>query len=130
DLVRSRLEALTATSRAVIAAGAVTEDFAPSLLRDLTGQDDAEITAALDAAMSAGLLEVSDGSVGFRHAILREAVLEVTVPHLVDTLHRRAATALAASGEAEARARRARHLLAVGEHDVAAADLTAAAERW
>ena len=67
----------------------------------------------------------------FRHAIIREAVLDATVPHVVDTLHRRAANALErrTAIDAEALERRARHLAAVGAHDEAATALTSAADR-
>src|SRR5207249_6912213 len=74
----------------------------------------------------------SSGTIAFRHAIIREAVLDATVPHLVDTLHRRAAAALARGTDLDADAleRSAHHLAAVGEHDAAATALIAAADRW
>ena len=61
---------------------------------------------------------MTGGSTAFRHAIIREAVLDAAVPHLVDTMHRRVAATLddeAAAG-ADALERRARHLSAVGAH--------------
>jgi hypothetical protein len=80
--------------------------------------------------VAAALLEIGDGAVGFRHAILREAVLAVTVPQLVDGMHRRTAAALQHRDGPDARERCARHLVAAGEEDLAAAEFTRAAESW
>jgi DNA-binding CsgD family transcriptional regulator len=130
DLVRALLDGLAATQREVIVAGAVIEDFAPALMRGVTTHDDAVIAGALSKGIEAGLLEGSGGLLGFRHEILREAVLDVEIPHVVDSMHRRAAAFLREVPGVEARERQARHLLAVGEGDAAATELTIAAETW
>jgi DNA-binding NarL/FixJ family response regulator len=130
DLVRARLEALMTEHREIVVAGAVIEDFHPVLMRELSGRADAQIEAAVSAGVAAGLLEIGDGAVAFRHAVLREAVLEVTVPQVLDGMHRRAAAALQKRDGADARERCARHLLTAGEADLAAVEFTSAAEAW
>ncbi|MEP6661152.1 MAG: AAA family ATPase [Acidimicrobiales bacterium] len=132
DLVDARLALLNQAERDVVVAGAVVGDFEPILMRALTDAGDAELAATLSAGIRAGLLETTGGSISFRHAIIREAVLDATVPHLVDTLHRRAADALSGDTvvDAETLERRARHLAAVGARDDVATALTAAAEQW
>ena len=130
DLVRARLNGLAASQREVIVAGAVIEDFAPAVMRSVTRHDDAAIAGALSKGIEAGLLAGSGGLLGFRHEILREAVLDAEIPHVVDSMHRRAAAALSDVPGAGAHERRARHLLAVGEDDAAATELTIAAETW
>jgi DNA-binding CsgD family transcriptional regulator len=130
DLVRGRLDALDSGQREIVVAGAVIGDFLPMLMREVTAQADAEVEAALSAGAAGGLLEIGHGAVGFRHAILREAVLDVTVPHVLDGMHRRAAAALQRRDGPDARERCARHLLAAGEADLAAVEFTRAAEAW
>ena len=129
DLVDARLALLDESAHAVVVAGAVVGDFEPLVMRALTDADDAQIAAGLSAGVRAGLLETTGGSIAFRHAIIRDAVLDATVPHLVDTMHRRAAAALSSETVVDALERRAHHLSAVGAHDEAATALTAAAER-
>jgi DNA-binding CsgD family transcriptional regulator len=132
DLVDARLALLEQVQREVVVAGAVVGDFDPVMMRAVADADDARIADALSAGVRAGLLETSGGSTSFRHAIIREAVLEATVPHLADAMHRRAVAAL--SGEtvvdAENLERRARHLSALGADDDVATTLTVAAEGW
>src|SRR5205085_419714 len=101
-------------------------------MRGITEADDEQVAAALGAGVRAGLLETTGGAIAFRHAIIREAVLDAAVPHLVDTLHRRAAAVLGGDTivDADVLERRAGHLAAVGARDDAATALTAAADRW
>ncbi|HEY7104873.1 MAG TPA: AAA family ATPase [Acidimicrobiia bacterium] len=129
DLVDARLATLDDADRDVVVAGAVVGDFDPVVMRAVTRVGDEQISAALVAGATAGLLETGGGDVAFRHAIIREAVLDATVPHRLDTLHRRAADALADSVHrgADALERRAGHLAAVGADDDAAGLLVAAA---
>ncbi len=94
ELIDARLRSLDSKHRRVIVAGAVLGDFEPALIVEVAEADDAVVSDALGSAVRAGLLEVSGGVITFRHAIIREAVLDATVPHVVDTLHRRAAAAL------------------------------------
>jgi DNA-binding CsgD family transcriptional regulator/tetratricopeptide (TPR) repeat protein len=131
DLVGARLAALTERERDVLVAGAVIGDFEPTLMRAVTGATDDVIADALAAGMQAGVLETVDGAIAFRHAIVREAVLASAVPHVVDSLHRRAASALdTADGGADVYERQARHLAALGARDDAAAALALAADAW
>ncbi len=120
---------LDPTQRTVVVAGAVVGDFDPALMVAVAEADDAAVSDALAAGVRAGLLETSGGMIAFRHAIIREAVLDATVPHLVDTMHRRAAVALDCGEGDDARRleRRAVHLRAVGATDEAALVLVDAA---
>jgi DNA-binding CsgD family transcriptional regulator len=132
DLVDARLALLDQQQREVVVAGAVVGDFDPVMMRAVADVDDTRIADALSAGVRAGLLETSGGATSFRHAIIREAVLETTVPHLADVMHRRAVAAL--SGEtdldAETLERRARHLIALGAHDEVATTLAVASAGW
>ena len=94
----------------VVVAGAVVGDFEPALMRrGRRGRRCASSATRSRRGVRAGLLETSGGVIAFRHAIIREAVLDATVPHVVDTLHRRAAAALdRASGVRTVDADRAR----------------------
>src|SRR5437764_6409813 len=94
-LVDARLARLPSADRDVIVAGAVVGDFDPAMVRAVTEAADGLIAGALAAGVRAGLLESVSGAMVFRHAVIREAVLDAAVPHLVDTMHRRAAAALA-----------------------------------
>jgi DNA-binding CsgD family transcriptional regulator len=128
ELAEARLGLLDPKQRTVVVAGAVVGDFDPALMVAVAEADDAAVSDALAAGVRAGLLETSGGLIAFRHAIIREAVLDATVPHLVDTMHRRAAGALDC-GDADAGRleRRAVHLRAVGATDEAALALVDAA---
>jgi DNA-binding CsgD family transcriptional regulator/tetratricopeptide (TPR) repeat protein len=131
DLVDGRLALLETWQRDVVVAGAVVGDFEPDAMRAIAEVDDGPIAEALAAGVRVGLLETTGGAIAFRHAIIRDAVLDAAVPHLVDTMHRRAADALVDDpGDAESLERRARHLIAIGSRDDAAVALAAAAERW
>ena len=104
DLLDARLALLDLAHREVVVAGAVAGDFDPAVMRALTEADDGQVAAALSAGVRAGLLETTGGAITFRHAIIREAVLDATVPHLVDTLHRRATAALSGLAVVDAEA--------------------------
>ena len=132
ELIDARLRGLDPKHRRVVVAGAVVGDFEPALIVEVAEADDAVVSDALGSAVRAGLLETSGGVIAFRHAIIRDAVLDATVPHVVDTLHRRAAAALdrpSGGGTVDAvrLERRAGHLRAVAANDEAAEALTAAA---
>jgi DNA-binding CsgD family transcriptional regulator/tetratricopeptide (TPR) repeat protein len=132
ELVRRRLDNVVPAQREILLAGAVVGDFEPTLMRDVTGASDETIGAALDAGIRLGLLESVDDGLGYRHAIVRDAVLASAVPHIVDSLHRRAAESLraATAGDAEAAERLAFHLAAVGADDDSADALVTAARAW
>ena len=129
DMVEARLERLSSDERAVARAGAVLGDFDTDILAAIFDQPKSAVGNAIVAGVNAGLLESVGGAVDFRHAVIREAMLDSTLPHDLATLHRRAATALAANAvnDATILERRAEHLVQTGESDDAAGLLTSAA---
>jgi DNA-binding NarL/FixJ family response regulator len=129
-MVEARLERLTPPQRDVIIAGAVLGDFDSSLVAAVAAGDPLAVPDALGAGIHTGVLETTGGAIGFRHAVIREAVIDATVPHVIELMHRRAAAALDTpdARRAQQLERRAAHLLAVGEDDAAARLLTAAAD--
>jgi tetratricopeptide (TPR) repeat protein len=85
--------------------------------------DDAEFEAGADA----GLLQIVDGAIDFRHALLRDAYY-ADLPELQRIrLHAAAARDLDENGEPELAGEAARHLLAAGDRDAAARLLVRAA---
>jgi DNA-binding NarL/FixJ family response regulator/tetratricopeptide (TPR) repeat protein len=126
EMVTARLERLNPRHREVVYAGAVLGDFTADLLVDVSGV--IEVDAAIDAATRAALLDDS-GEIAFRHAIVREAVLDSIGGQARADLHRRAAAALARLGgdDAQTLERRASHHDALGDGDEVARLLTEAA---
>jgi DNA-binding NarL/FixJ family response regulator len=131
DLVEARLSRLATNEREVVTAGAVLGDFDTYLLAAVAQQAPAVVGDALTAATNTGLLEIVGGAVDFRHAVIREAVLETTLPHVLHAFHQRAATALgdAAIQNASTLEQRAYHLERIGEHNEAAGLFTAASRQ-
>ena len=128
-MVERRMERLSRGHADVLVAGAVLGDFAPALLESVAGVGVGAVDDALAAGVRVGLLETGAGAIGFRHAVIREAVLESTLPHVVTALHMRAAAALSTLlADATTLERRAHHLIHVGEDDDAAALLATAAD--
>jgi DNA-binding CsgD family transcriptional regulator/tetratricopeptide (TPR) repeat protein len=127
DLAEARLATLDNQHRNIVVAGAVVGDFEARLMAAVAAATDDVIAEALAAGVRAGLLETSGGVIAFRHAIIREAVLDATVPHMVTTMHRRAADALEDATDATDLERRGNHLAAVGASDDAALALATAA---
>ena len=124
-MVEARLEPLPGPQREVLVAGAVLGQFdSAGVLAAMARCDEQTVHDALSRGAEAGLLATRAGLIGFRHDLIREAVLDAAVPHLVVQMHRRAAAAL--PGEA-AGARRAAHLAAAGDNDEAARAFAAAA---
>src|SRR6185369_11079536 len=76
DMVDARLERLTSADRDIVAAAAVLGDFDAALLAAVAGQPAARIGDAIVAATDAGLVESVGATTAFRHALVREAVLE------------------------------------------------------
>jgi DNA-binding SARP family transcriptional activator len=64
----------------------------------LAGGREAEAFAWLDQALAAELLVVVHGRYRFRHALLRQALLDAVPPHRRQALHRDTAQALASAG--------------------------------
>ncbi len=129
-MVEARLEPLPSIQRNVLVAGAVLGRFeSAGLLAAIACCDEETVSDALSRGVDVSLLATRAGAIGFRHDLIREAVLDAAVPHLVSQMHRRAAAALPA-GAADARI--AGHLAAAGDDDEAAKALAAAAmtELW
>jgi ATP/maltotriose-dependent transcriptional regulator MalT len=129
DMVQVRLERLPTQPREVVTVGAVLGDFDVALLVAVTRRTVAAVGEAVAAGVDGGLLETVGGGVDFRHDVIREGVLEATLPHVLNAIHQRAAEALADASVKDPAMleRRAHHLEQIGEHDVAAALLTTAA---
>ena len=127
-MVEARLELIPGVLTDVLIAGAVLGSFgAADQLAAVARCDEAAVARALTLGVDAGLLATRAGTIGFRHDVIREAVLDIAIPHAVIEMHRRAAAALPAGGAADGR--RAAHLAAAGEHDEAAGLFAAAAIR-
>jgi DNA-binding CsgD family transcriptional regulator len=124
-MVEARLEPLPGPQRDVLVAGAVLGQFdSAGVLAAVARCDEDAVRDALSRGVDVGMLATRAGLIGFRHDLIREAVLDAAVPHLLAQMHRRAAAAL--PGDA-AGARRAAHLAAAGDADAAAAAFAAAA---
>jgi DNA-binding CsgD family transcriptional regulator len=125
-MVEARLERLPPPLADVLLALAVAGPPDPAgLIAAVAAVDEATVAEAFRRGLDVGLLATSAGVIGFRHDIIREAVLDAAVPQLVSAMHRRAAAALA---DEPALARRAAHLAAAGDRDEAAGLFAAAAQ--
>jgi DNA-binding CsgD family transcriptional regulator/tetratricopeptide (TPR) repeat protein len=118
EMARARLDRLPPEQRGVIITAAVLEDFDATLLAQVAATTPSVVGDAISSAVDVGLVEAIGGTTDFRHAVVREGVVASALPHQVVSLHQRAVVARA--GEPAG----ARHLLALGEHDEAAALLT------
>lgn len=117
-MVAARLEQIPRLERDVLLALAVIGVPEPSrLLPAVAGTGEPTVVEALRRGVDMGLLTTSAGVIGFRHDIIREAIVDTAVPPVVTAMHRRAAAAL--DGEPTL-ARRAAHLAAAGDEDAAA----------
>jgi DNA-binding NarL/FixJ family response regulator len=129
DSVDAKLSRLSNTQRAAITAGAAVGEFDVPLVAAVAEQPAEVVEESIAIAIDVGLVERSGGTLGFRHALIREAVVDAALPHVITALHRRAADALAARpAAANILERRARHLELAGDGDAAAAVFTEAAE--
>ena len=91
------------------------------------GCDGPEFDAAFEAASDAGLLQIVDGAIDFRHALVREAYY-ADLPQLQRIrLHAAAARDLDENGGPELAGEAARHLLTAGDRDGSAGLLVRAA---
>jgi DNA-binding CsgD family transcriptional regulator len=100
ELLLGNVHRLTADARAIVRIAAVIGLRAPrALLAAVSGLDDARAQAAARAAVDGGVLLADDDGRGydFRHALLRQAVLDDLVPDERVALHRAIAQALDAS---------------------------------
>jgi DNA-binding CsgD family transcriptional regulator len=98
DLVLARLAVLPPAARALLRlAAAAGRQVRHPMLTALAGRSEAEVLAALRAAVDAHILvpDPDGGSYGFRHALIREVVNADTLPAERRGLHARIARALA-----------------------------------
>jgi DNA-binding CsgD family transcriptional regulator len=124
-MVEARLEPLPGPQRDVLVAGAVLGQFdSAGVLAAVARCDEETVHDALSRGVDVGLLATRAGLIGFRHDLIREAVLDAAVPHLVVQMRRRAAAALPGDAAGD---RRAAHLAAAGDDDEAAGAFAAAA---
>ena len=84
----------------------------------LSGVDDADAFDLLDHALALEILEYSSGGYHFRHALLRDSLVEELAPHRRRAVHRDAATRFEAMGAPASR---------IAHHLIAADDLVRAA---
>jgi DNA-binding CsgD family transcriptional regulator/tetratricopeptide (TPR) repeat protein len=99
ETVHERLAVLSPGERAVVDVAAllgVTFDWA--LLGPVLDMTTGEVAAALAAATGLDLLATTDGGIGFRHALIRDVVLDALLPPTRALLGRRAAEVLEAAG--------------------------------
>jgi class 3 adenylate cyclase len=131
DTLLQRLERLAHEHVAVLSAASVIgRSFDLKTLAAVAGVDEAGVLAALEASVTAQLLEEEDRTSGryrFRHALTREAVYEDLVVPRRQQLHSRVADVLAARSD-RAAVDLANHLLMAGRHNEAVAMCVAAAE--
>lgn len=88
---------------------------------------DSEFDAAFEAAGDAGLLQIVDGAIDFRHALVRDAYYTDMAELQRMRLHAAAARDIDENGEPELAGEAARHLLAAGDREGAAGLLVRAA---
>ena len=99
ELLRTRLVGLDATTCHVVEGAAVIGRPAlPKLIGAVAEVRDADLDAALRAAVDAGILAGDDAGIAFRHSLLGEATLESMGASVRCTLHAAAAAALEAVG--------------------------------
>jgi predicted ATPase len=129
ELTRERLSRLKSDDRCPVMAGAVLGRFDPALLAAVTGLGEAAVSSGLQRAVEEGLLEAA--TVAFRHALLRDAVVENATRLERSDLHQRAAEVLDAlhGEEPEWLEERAHHREAIGDGDGAAQLLIEAGRR-
>jgi DNA-binding CsgD family transcriptional regulator len=93
--VEARLAGLAPIEREIVEAAAVLgRQFDWGLLPAMTGQPGTAVARALEAAVSSLLMAAEGQSMGFRHALTREAVLDRVIPPRQRELARAALTAL------------------------------------
>ena len=99
DAVEIRFVGLDGARVAMLRRLAVVDhDLDPSGVLALTGLDEADGFALLDAALAAGVLVVSGTRYRFRHDLVRTALAAQVAPHERIVMHRDAARRLSATG--------------------------------
>jgi class 3 adenylate cyclase/tetratricopeptide (TPR) repeat protein len=131
DALLQRLERLAREHVSVLSAAAVVgRSFDLKTLAAVAGVDEAAVLAALEAAVTAQLIEEEDPTSGryrFRHALTREAVYEDLIVPRRQQLHSKVADILASRADRVA-VDLANHLMMAGRYEEAVAMCVAAAE--
>ncbi|GAC1509920.1 MAG: helix-turn-helix transcriptional regulator [Candidatus Dormibacteraceae bacterium] len=131
EAILQRLERLSRDQVTVLsAASAVGRSFDLSTLAAVAGVEESSVLLALEASVTAQLLEEEDRTTGhyrFRHALTREAIYEDMVVPRRRQLHSRVADVLASRRE-RVPVDQANHLLMAGRYDEAVAMCAAAAD--
>jgi len=91
------------------------EEFDPDCAVALTADEGQDALTRLDRALAAGVLVVAEARYRFRHALVREALVEGIPPHRRVAVHRDVAARLAQAGAAPGL--RGQHWLAGGDPD-------------
>ena len=127
EILDSRLARLERTLVGVLARIAIAgSEVAVGELSSLVGLEEHDAYAALDSALTAGVLEEGDGTYRFRHPLLRDALERSLPDHRRLAAHRETAQRLASAGAAPARV--AGHLIAGGQPSEAVPWLLRAAQ--
>lgn len=118
-------DAQAGTAEALGRLALAADDLGVEAAMALAADAGADASARLDQALAAGVLVVQDGRYRFRHALLRQALVEAVPPHRRRALHREVAARLAAANAAPGLV--GQHWLAAGEVDSALPCVLAAA---
>lgn len=116
-------DAMEALRRLALAA----EDFDVATAVALAEDESHDALTRLDRALGAGVLVVTDGRYRFRHALVRQALVDGIPPHRREVVHREVATRLERAGAAPGLI--GQHWLAAREFDGAVACSLAAARQ-
>ena len=131
DAILQRLERLAREQVSVLSAASVMgRSFDLKTLAAVAGVDEAAVLAAIEASVTAQLIEEEDPTSGryrFRHALTREAVYEDLIVPRRQQLHSRVADVLA-SRTGRVAVDQANHLFMAGRYEEAVAMCVAAAD--
>ena len=95
ELLRERVQRLgTAVESTLTAAAVVGREFGFSVLRAVTGLSDSDLFDALDAALTAYLLEETDSGYRFQHSLIRHTLYDSLSRRRRAWLHTRTAAAI------------------------------------
>jgi DNA-binding CsgD family transcriptional regulator/type II secretory pathway predicted ATPase ExeA/tetratricopeptide (TPR) repeat protein len=127
-VVRDKLARLSAPARAVVVTSGLLNRFDPMLVGAVADVDPSVVTAAFREGVNVGLIEPTPEEMAFRHALVRDALVDTLLPQERVEIHRRAAAAMdhLHGSDPEWLQERARHLEAAGEDEAAAALLVEA----
>jgi class 3 adenylate cyclase len=131
DAILQRLERLAREHVTILSAASVIgRSFDLKTLATVAGVEESAVLAAIEASITAQLIEEEDSTSGryrFRHALTREAVYEDQIVPRRQQMHSKVADALASRADRVA-VDQANHLLMAGRYEEAVAMCVAAAE--